>query len=473
MGLAGLYPVRKKLVGAVVRQALSGVRKFARNFSPVKAAVVALLMVGLASPAVANPKYAGIVVDAKTGKVLYEDNADAARFPASLTKMMTLYLTFEALETGRLSKGSKVTFSKNASAEPPTKLGVRPGQSITVEQAILGLVTKSANDAATALSELIGGSESNFAMMMTRKAHQLGMSSTTFKNAHGLPNASQKTTARDMAKLGIALREHFPQHYSYFSTRSFTYAGRTHGNHNRLLGQVKGTDGIKTGYTNASGFNLVSSVQTDGRSIVAVVLGGTTSRARDQQMAKLISRYMPNASTGRDKPLIARAAPLTTQPVMAAAQPVIQPAAQVAVASATSFLPSSAPIPAERPDELPINAYVAEQASVARDPLARIVAETAHMQVDPVHTASTAPSGGWVIQVASMPSKTEALRFLENMRAEVGPALANADPFTVLFEHKGRTYHRARFAGFNDKTAAWNACESLKKKKVQCFAVAN
>lgn len=451
-----------------MRQALAGVRKFVGKCSPVKAAIIATLMLGLASPTMANPKYAGIVVDAKTGKVLYEDNADAPRFPASLTKMMTLYLVFEALESGKVTKNTRVTFSKKASAEQPTKLGVRAGQSITLEQGILGLVTKSANDAATAIAETLGGSEANFAAMMTAKARQLGMSSTTFRNAHGLPNTEQKTTARDMAKLGVALREHFPQYYSYFSTRAFTFGGKKHGNHNRLLTQVKGTDGIKTGYTRASGFNLVSSVQADGRSIVAVVLGGQTSRSRDAHMADLIRRYLPKASTGRDQMLIARG------------PAVIRPNSQVAVASATgSVLPVKAPIPLDRPEDFTVNAYVQEQGSTEPDPLARIVLESAQMKVDPVHTASAspaasaAPSGGWVIQVASMPTKSEALRFLENMKEQVGKPLANAAPFTELFEMKGKTFHRARFGGFNDKTAAWNACEDLKKRKIQCFAVAN
>lgn len=430
-------------------------------------------MLGMASPAAANPKYAGIVVDAKTGKVLYEENADAPRFPASLTKMMTLYLTFEALDAGKISKNTRITFSKNAAAEPPTKLGIGAGNSITVEQAILSLVTKSANDAATALGEMLGGSEANFAAMMTAKARQLGMSRTVFRNAHGLPNDAQKTTARDMAKLGIALREHFPHHYHYFSTRTFKFGKQNIRNHNNLLGVVKGVDGIKTGYTRASGYNLVSSVQADGRSIVAVVMGGSSGRSRDNQMAALISKYLPKASTGRDKQLIARG-PVVVQPTVAPAKEQIVAANDnVAKASAVAWLlPSSAPIPDERPSEaLPITAYAQEKSTTERDPLARIVAETAHMEVDPVHTASAAPSSGWVIQVASMPSKSEALRFLEDMKAKVGKPLANAAPFTETFEHKGRVYHRARFGGFEDKVSAWNTCETLKKQKIQCFAV--
>jgi len=455
-------------VGVTVRQALFGISNFVRNISRGKVAVIAAVMLGLASPAAANPKYAGIVVDAKTGKVLYEENADAPRFPASLTKMMTLYLTFEALDAGKISKNTRVTFSKNAAAEPPTKLGIGTGNSITVEQAILSLVTKSANDAATALGEMLGGSEANFAAMMTAKARQLGMSRTVFRNANGLPNEAQKTTARDMAKLGIALREHFPHHYSYFSTRHFKFGKQQIRNHNNLLGVVKGVDGIKTGYTRASGYNLVSSVQADGRSIVAVVMGGSSGRSRDAQMAALINKYLPKASTGRDQQLIARG-PVVVQPrqQQIAANDNVAKAAVVA-----SILPSSAPIPVERPsDALPITAYAQEKSSSERDPLARIVAESAHMEVDPVHTASATPSSGWVIQVASMPSKTEALRFLENMKEKVGSPLSKASAFTETFEHKGRTYHRARFGGFDDKVSAWNACETLKKQKIQCFAV--
>jgi D-alanyl-D-alanine carboxypeptidase len=444
-------------MGVVVRQALAGkIRRFS-NLVVVAVAVGAFAL-ATASSAMANPKYAGIVIDAKTGKVLYEENADAPRYPASLTKMMTLYLVFEALSTGRISKNTQITFSRNASAEPPTKLGVPPGKSITVEQAIMALVTRSANDAATAVGEFLGGSEANFARMMTVKARQLGMHSTTFRNAHGLPNNEQRTTARDMARLGIALREHFPQHYSYFSTRSFNYAGRTMGNHNRLLGRVQGVDGIKTGYIRASGFNLVSSVSTNNRRIVAVVMGGNTAASRDAHMAELIKRYLPNASTGRDRDLIARGP--ATQPVIADAQPVM--AAAVA-------LPKRAPVPADRP-EAPVTAYVEEAVPSAKAALAEAIAPQGSL--DPVQTAST-PMKGWVVQVASTPTEEDALRVLAQTTERASSLLANATPFTETFVHKGQTFYRARFGGFESKTAAWDACASLKKQKVDCYAVQN
>ena len=242
--------------------------------------------VGFAAPAQANPRYASIVVDVATGEVLHGSNADATRYPASLTKIMTIYLLFEALETGRISKNTPIPISAKAAAEPPSKLGLRAGSTITVESAILALITRSANDVATAVGEFLGGSESKFASMMTAKARQLGMNSTTFRNAHGLPNNQQVTTARDMAILGLAVREHFPQHYSYFGTRQFTFNGQRIGNHNRLLGRVTGVDGIKTGFIRASGFNLVTSVRTGGRSVVAVVMGGRTGASRDDHMAE-------------------------------------------------------------------------------------------------------------------------------------------------------------------------------------------
>jgi D-alanyl-D-alanine carboxypeptidase len=257
----------------------------------------------------ANSKYAGIVVDAKTGKPCMPMMRMSCAILRLLTKMMTLYMVFEALNSARSS-------STPESCSPPMpQKNRRPssafgaGKSISVEQAIYALVTKSANDASTAVAEHLGGIEAKFARMMTAKARSLGMSRTTFRNAHGLPNSKQVTTARDMARLGIALREHFPRQYKYFATRSFKFGKTRLSNHNRLLGTVRGVDGIKTGYTRASGFNLVSSVVDRDRSIVAVVMGGRTGASRNAQMKKLIARYLPKASTRGRGNLIARGAP--------------------------------------------------------------------------------------------------------------------------------------------------------------------
>ncbi|MGN6486950.1 MAG: D-alanyl-D-alanine carboxypeptidase family protein, partial [Devosia sp.] len=232
--------------------------------------MVAPLLAVLAMPAEAASvprKYAGIVVDAKTGKVLYESSADAARYPASVTKVMTLYVLFQELEAGNITLKTKFTVSKYAASAVPTKLGIKAGSTITVENAIKALVTISANDIARVIAENISGSETAFAKRMTATARALGMSSTTYRNASGLPDSGQVTTVRDQAILGMAVYEHFPNYYEFFQTKSFSYGKRTYGNHNRLLGS-NGVDGIKTGYTNASGFNLLTASRTDGRHIV-------------------------------------------------------------------------------------------------------------------------------------------------------------------------------------------------------------
>jgi D-alanyl-D-alanine carboxypeptidase len=243
-----------------------------------------------------RPPYAEIVVDANAGKILHADNPDELRHPASLTKIMTLYLLFERLEAGTLKLDSELDVSEHAAAQSPTKLGLKPGQTLAVEDAIRGLVTKSANDAAVVIAEAIGGSEHDFAEMMTRKARALGMSRTDYHNASGLPNDEQVTTARDQALLGRAIQDRFPQYYRYFSTPSFTYHGVAMRNHNHLLGHVEGLDGIKTGYTQASGFNLVTSVHRNHRHIVAVVLGGTSGGSRDARMRDLIEEYIGTAA---------------------------------------------------------------------------------------------------------------------------------------------------------------------------------
>jgi len=254
-----------------------------------------------------GPPYAAIVVDANTGTVLHAANPDEPRHPASLTKIMTLYLLFERLEAGKLRLDTQLSVSAHAADQAPTKLGLRPDQTIGVEDAIRGLVTKSANDAAVVIAEAIGGDEREFAEMMTRKAHALGMSHTVYLNASGLPNDEQVTTARDQALLGRVIQERFPRYYTYFSTPSFTYHGVSMRNHNQLLGRVEGVDGIKTGYTQASGYNLVASVRRGNRHIVSVVLGGSSAGARDARMRSLIEEYIVVASTQKSATAIAEA----------------------------------------------------------------------------------------------------------------------------------------------------------------------
>ena len=256
------------------------------------------------SPTQAAP-YADIVVDANSGTVLHSTNPDARRHPASLTKIMTLYLLFEQLEAGKLKLDSPLKVSAEAAGQTPTKLGLKPGSTLAVEDAIKGMVTRSANDAAVVVAEAIAGDEGEFAKLMTRKAKALGMSRTVYKNASGLPNDDQVTTARDQAALGRAIQERFPRYYKYFSIRSFTFRGQSIANHNHLLGRVEGVDGIKTGYINASGFNLVTSVHRGNRYLVAVVMGGSSGGSRDARMRELINDKIAQASTKRTAPMVA------------------------------------------------------------------------------------------------------------------------------------------------------------------------
>jgi D-alanyl-D-alanine carboxypeptidase len=260
------------------------------------ATVISAFLALLPAPGQAADASAAIVADLTSGQVLFSQAAEEPRYPASLTKMMTLYLLFEDLEHRRYSLDSPLLVSEYAAAQTPTKLGLQSGETIRVDEAIRALVTHSANDAAVAIAENLEGSEPAFAARMTRAAHQLGMSSTQFRNASGLSHPEQYSTARDMVLLGAALQAHFPRYFAYFKADSFTFRGRSYKNHNRLLGRVDGVDGIKTGYTRASGFNLVTSVRRGGRTFVAVVMGWPTAKSRDQQMEHLIGSYVPGAT---------------------------------------------------------------------------------------------------------------------------------------------------------------------------------
>ena len=238
----------------------------------------------------AEARYAAIVIEADSGRILHEANADTRNHPASLTKMMTLYMLFEALEEKRFSLHQALPVSRRASRMPSSRLGLKRGTTITVENAILSLVTKSANDVAVVVAEALAGTEVEFARLMTRKAEALGMRRTTFRNASGLYNRRQLSTARDMATLVQALIRDFPDYYGYFSVPSFTYEGRRHRNHNKLLRRYAGTDGVKTGYIAAAGYNLAASARRDGQRVIAVVFGGRTSKSRDRHMVKLLDR---------------------------------------------------------------------------------------------------------------------------------------------------------------------------------------
>ena len=273
-----------------------------RNLFLFSSFLLSLIILG--SPA--NAKYASFVINENTKRIYHNTNADTRNYPASLTKIMTLYMIFDALESKKISMKTRLKVSKRASRQPPSKLYLSPGSTITVKNAIMALITKSANDVATVVAENLGKSERNFAKLMTKKAKQLGMTRTTFKNASGLPNRGQLSTARDMATLAMAIRRNHPKFFKLFKTKHFIYQGTKYTNHNNLLGSYSGTDGIKTGYTSASGFNLVASVERNGQRIIGVVFGGKKARSRDRHMIKLLNRHF---KTKPSKPLVRIAKP--------------------------------------------------------------------------------------------------------------------------------------------------------------------
>ncbi len=428
-----------------------------------------------------------IIVDAKTGKTLFSEAPDARRYPASLTKMMTLYLLFDSLDEHKTSLGTRISVSPHCAGQAPSKLGFRPGETISARDAILAIVTKSANDVACAIGEYLGGTETAFARRMTDKAHEIGMSRTTFRNASGLPNSSQMTTARDMATLGRALQEHHPRYFSYFSTPSFVWHGRRISNHDHLLGRVAGVNGIKTGYTRASGFNLVSSVSRGNRQIVGVVLGSETSRWRDQHMASLISDYLPKASTGARTAFI----PGDTRAVASIdpkdlpvpqPRPAIDDGSTASIAAATPPAPAVSPVvatvPAPAKPATPTNIATLVGANsifalAAVDPTSPPVDQGDASSEDDTSDAASpgAVITGWKIQIAATPTQSSAEDILDQALSKGSTVLAKASPYTEPVTVGDTTLYRARFAGFADKSTARAACVYLKRHDFKCLAI--
>jgi D-alanyl-D-alanine carboxypeptidase len=341
-----------------------------------------------------HPPYAAIVVDDNTDQTIYEVNADEPRHPASLTKIMTLYMLFEQLEAGKLKLDTPLPVSAHAAGMAPVKLGLKAGQTIPVEDALKAMVTKSANDAAAVVAEAIGGGdeaaigggdEAEGARLMTAKARALGMSGTTYVNGSGLPAEEQITTARDQALLGLIIHNRFPNYYTYFSTLSFNYHGREMHNHNGLLGNVKGVDGIKTGYTEASGYNLVASVSRDDRHIVAVVLGGTSNGQRDNLMRKLIEEHILRASVQRVAPPITEVASANGAP----ANPIVPVTGVATAAPAPASAPALASVPAPASARVPAPALASVPAATAPTPAVAPSVESANPVVSAAPAAAT------------------------------------------------------------------------------------
>ena len=346
-----------------------------------------------------SPAFSSIIVDGNSGATLSANNPDASRHPASLTKIMTLYLLFERLDAGKMKLDGEMEVSEHASEQAPTKLGLRPGQTIRVEDAIKGLVTRSANDAAVVIAEAIAGDERDFAGLMTRKARALGMVRTVYRNASGLPDDEQVTTARDQSTLGRAIQDRFPRYYRYFSTTAFNYHGHSIRNHNRLLGNVEGVDGIKTGYTRASGFNLVTSMRRGNRHLVGVVLGGRSGGSRDAIMRNLLAENLEKAATKRTVAAIAERSASDANADVAEADAESQPTQMVQTQGAIQVA-SASPDPVAAP---PARSTV---------PASRSIAAAAAASV-PSPKAELAPLTNGVIQtqaIAAIPGSSEPMK---------------------------------------------------------------
>jgi D-alanyl-D-alanine carboxypeptidase len=460
----------------------------------------ALLLAACPNAAVAHDRYAAIVVDANSTNVLYERNADAYRYPASLTKMMTLYLTFEALEKGTLTLDQALSVSSRATYQAPSKLELKISDTITVDQAIRAVVTKSANDAAVVLAEAIAVEEHAFARVMTDKAAALGMSRTTFRNASGLPNPKQRTTARDLSTLGVALKRDFPQYFSYFSTPSFSWAGATFPNHDKLLTAYEGTTGLKTGYTAASGFNLATSVTRDGHDLVAVVMGGRTARARDDHMMQLLDLQFARLRGG---PVVADSGTDKPQAVAALADPRQRPAAVASQGPSRMGVGKPTRVgatPRPRPEAARVM-----QASLGADPIGETIAVLTAASATPPSAGVAKPAQfaalnasegdtdegdpkpqidakdasvinwldgnhSWGIQIGAFVAMESAAARLSAAAALAPERLAKATPAILPSPNGSSTLYRARFGPF-DQAEAQAACDMLSERGISCTPV--
>ncbi len=378
------------------------------------AAVLMLAGLALASPSPASAKYASLVMDAATGRVIHEINADTRNYPASLTKMMTLYLIFEALDTDLWTMDSRLRVSARAAQQPSSRLGLNRGDRITVKDAILALITKSANDVASVVAENMSGSETAFALKMTARARSLGMSQTTFRNASGLPHRAQMSTARDMAILARALIQDYPKYYHYFATTEFRYQGVTHANHNKLLETYDGVDGLKTGYIHASGFNLVASAYRHGHRVIAVIFGGNSPKSRNALMTRLLNLGFKAVENEVPVTPIADASP--------------------------------------------------EAAKVAPSPVAAKDVGSAGDDAKPLPANLR-----WGVQVGAFSRESQALD-AARQAVEVAPEFLSLGSLKVapLRKKNGRTLQRARIEGIS-KQQAYDACRALKRKKMNCM----
>ena len=364
----------------------------------------------------ARASVSSILIDAQTGEVLSSSAADTLRYPASLTKLMTLYITFDALEKGIIKMDDKLPVSRHAANMAPSKLGLRAGEKIKVRDAVMALVVKSANDCASVLAEGLGYTEENFAKTMTKVARELGMRNTTFYNASGLPNKNQKTTARDMALLGAAMYHHFPQYYKLFAAKKFTYKGRTIYTHNHLLKTFNGADGMKTGFTNAAGYNIVTSAERNGNRVIAVTMGHNTAKLRDKKVADLMNQGLK----------------------------------KLALNNKTSN----------------VNMYAAIEQPLQSADLEKEIVKTAQKDQTPEEAVES-----WGIQIGAFSNYAKARNYALNIKKEVARKDAGKTVNVEPYQKGAAIIYRSKILGF-EKNEAKTACNKLKKSNKSCIVVA-
>lgn len=474
------------------------------------ALLTAMISTMVSHAATAAPQFAVVIVDADTGRVVLSDNPTAQTHPASLTKMMTLYMTFDAIKAGTLTLDQRLTISAEAASRPATKLGLPAGKTIAVKDAIMALITLSANDMSVVLAEAIAGSEAAFARRMTARARELGMSATTFRNANGLPDPDQVTNANDMARLGMALMRDHADYYPYFATQSWRFGGKAIRNHNRMLGRYEGTNGIKTGYIRASGFNLVVSVERDGHHLVGAIFGGASARARDDRMIEFLDaafariKMKPELVASSGAVVLPRAVTTPKPVAVAAAKPAVPapatgPApADVALAAAaldakiaeisstpedeseTAYVAppavpapapapvAAAPLPSPAPTPAPSAPAPSAPVAVAAAP-AKPAPGTLEAQAADAHQRA-ALGETWGVQVGAFRRQDAAVDHL-NDAMKLAPAMLTNARMAV---HQGTddkgTIYRARFVGLTE-TSARQACLKLRQKSVACIAL--
>ncbi|MDH5552241.1 MAG: D-alanyl-D-alanine carboxypeptidase [Nitrosomonas sp.] len=412
-----------------------------------------LLLFSSANQIQANPLYASIVVDADTGEVLHESRADASRYPASLTKMMTLYMLFETLQQGEKTLESKMEVSSRAASMPQTNINLKSGDTISVDQAILALIVRSANDVAVVVAESLGGSEIKFGHMMTDKARQLGMRSTTFLNASGLPNHKQTTTARDMVILSARLQKDFPQYYHYFSTQSFKYNGVTYSSHNRMVRNTEGVDGMKTGYIRASGFNVATSAKRGDRRVIAVVMGGRAAATRDRHMASLLDRTFANMKTNNRH--------TSVHPVVNLRVGISVPVPRPKPGSSSfQLVPDSKPT--ANLEFMPEPIFLPEGEA---DPT--VIGQATHSEVH-VNTqkVSMVDSNHWAVQIGTFLAYDSA----QTQSQVASFIIAAGDVVITEVETGNRKLYRARLEGLHEDQAR-KACQNLVRQGMECLVV--